>query len=155
MFNYMLNYVPVPKEFVKNITIDTYSNFFYSYEVMRYPTDAEVTDLEEGQERIGVGVVTDPWNLRFGSIPLGSGSSRYLELMNVGEGDAQIIFRAHGNISRYVGFSKNKFVLSPRDNITIKVTFHPTLVSGAFGNFTGEIERIVKIPRYDLLYIFW
>lgn len=155
LFNYMLNYTPAPKEFPANITFETYSNFFYNFEVMRCHSEAEVTHVEPEQERIGIGVVTDPWNLKFGSMPLGSGSSRYVELANLGERDAKIIFRSYGNISRYVGFSENNFIMHPKDNVTIKVTFHPSVESGAIGNFSGEIDRIVQIPKYDFLYMFW
>jgi hypothetical protein len=151
----MMNYIPVPKEFTTEMEFKTYSSLLYNYEVTRYPSGIEVTDVEPGQERLGIGVVVDTWNLKFGSIPVGGSSSRYIELVNLGQRDAKVLFRAYGNISSYVGFSENNFILHPQDNVTVKIIFRPGDNPGTVGNYTGEIDKIVKMPKYDFLYMFW
>ena len=94
LLNYMLNYIPRPTEFVTDMQLDAYSNLFYTYEVVRYPTGVEVTPNQPDQERLGIGIVVDSWNLKFGSIPVGSSSARFMELVNLGDKDAKVILRA-------------------------------------------------------------
>jgi hypothetical protein len=155
LLNYMLNYIPRPTDFVTDMQFNAYSNLFYTYEVVRYPTDVEVTANEPDQDRLGVGVVVDSWNLKFGSIPVGGSSTRFMELANLGQEDAKVILRAYGNVSRYVGFSRNNFILYPKDNVTIRIIFHPDPDADTTGNYTGEIDRIIKIPKYGFLYHIW
>lgn len=161
LLSYIMNYVPRPTDFTSEIDFNMFSNFFYKYEVVRYPSGIGVIHAEQGQERLGIGVVTDPWNLKFGVVPEGGSSSRFMELVNLGDKRVKIIFRSYGNISKYLGFSMNNFILNPGDNVTVKVTFGPTPTtangvggSGVVGNYTGEIDRIVKIPKYGFLYAF-
>ena len=78
-----------------------------------------------------------------------------MELVNLGDKDAKVILRAYGNVSEYVGFSKNNFVLHPEDNVTVKINFHPDVSDDTIGNYTGEIDRIIKIPKYGFLYDIW
>ncbi len=153
LLDFTLNYIPHPKGFVENMTFETYSNILYDYEIVKYPSGAEVHPVEADQERIGVGVITDDWNLKFGSMPIGGTSSRYIDLVNLGEKKVKVVFRSYGNITPFVDFSKNNFVLDPKDNATIKVSFNSR--SGGSGNYTGDIYRIVKIPKYNFIYIFW
>ncbi len=148
---YLLNYIPHPNEFVTNITFEKYSNILYEYEIMKYPSKVEVTQVG-ANKRLGIGFVVDTWNLNFGSVPAGGSSTRFMDLSNIGEREAKIIFRAYGNITPFVGFSKNNFILYPKDNITIKITFSSQ--SDTKGNYTGEIDRIIKMPKYNFLYIF-
>jgi len=148
----LIEYVPMPREYVMNMTYKEYANVLYKYEIMMYPSRAEVTYVGPEQERIGVGVVTDPWNLNFGSVPMGGSYSRYVDLTNIGEKDAKVIFRVYGNITPFVGFSKDNFILHPKESISVKITFKS---SDEVGNYTGRIDRIVKIPKYDFLYSFW
>ena len=136
-----------PKNFAKNKTITNYSTLFYSYKIIRYPTSIEIKPIKENAT---IGFATDPWNLNFGIIPAnGSFVKRNIELFNSEKKDVKIILKSFGNISSLVFFSKNNFVLHPQEKVKIDVFLfsNDTLP----GNYSGEIDLIIKKPIYNFL----
>lgn len=143
-----------PKSFVSNKTFEKHSDFFFTYEIVRYPSSAEVLSIQPYQEKLTLGVVVDPWNLNFGKIPFGNNfATRFIELDNLKEKDAKIFFKVYGNISPFVNFTKNNFILKPNESVTIEVKFFAE--KAEIGNYTGEIDVTIKRPKYDFIYIFW
>jgi len=138
-----------PTELTSEKTITNYSNLFFDYKIIRYPTSAEIVSSTE--ENINLGIVTDPWNIKFGVIP-GNGSSvrRYINVNNNGN-FGKIKLRTYGNITPLVNFSKNDFTLNGNESAAIEVNLFTESVE--FGNYSGEIDVIVKVPKYDLLKI--
>jgi len=136
-----------PKEIVNEKTILNYSSLFFNYKIIRYPTRVEVIKPEEN---INVGVVTDPWNLNFGYIP-GNGSSvkRYIGILNEDKKYSTVKLKAYGNISSLINFSKNDFVLN--ESAAVEVILNTTFAE--IGNYTGEIDIIIKVPKYDFLVV--
>jgi len=140
-----------PKELVsEDKAILNYSSLLFDYKIIRYPTSVEIISSEE--ENINLGFVTDPWNLKFGTVP-GNGSSvnRYINVKNLRESYSKIRLKAYGNITPLVNFSRSDFVLNENESIAIEVTLYTD--SAEFGNYSGEIDVIIKIPKHDLLKI--
>jgi len=139
-----------PKEFTKEKIASDYSNLLFNYKVIRYPTGAEIVNT--ATENIDVGVVTDPWNLKFGTIP-GNNSyvKRYVGVTNLKEKYNKVKLKVYGNITPLVNFSKNDFVLDENESTVVEVNFHTD--SAEFGNYTGEIDLVIKVPKYDFLKI--
>ena len=126
----------------------------FKYEITRYPSGAEVVAAQPVEEKITVGVVVDPWNLHFGVIPAGDNfGTRFIDLTNLRERGAKISLKVYGNISPFVEFSKNDFILHKNENVTVAVNFYAK--SAKIGNYSGEIDVIVQRPRYDFLYALW
>jgi hypothetical protein len=150
----LFEYKPQPTEFVTNKTFVTYSDLFFNYEISKYPSRVEIAKAEPAKEKITIGLTVDPWNLDFGIIPEGKNfGTRFINLANLKEKDAKINFKVYGNISPFVKFSKNNFILHPNENLTVEVSFH---AEGAkIGNYFGEIDVVVQRPKYDFLYAFW
>lgn len=139
-----------PEEFVENMTFTTYSDLFFDYEITRYPTGVEITPSKFLEKESVIGVVIDPWNLKFGIVPTGgSFVRRYVELTNVMERAGKVSFKVYGNIKPLVSFSKNDFILHENENSTVTVFLSATNVTG---NFSGEIDVIAQKPKYDFLY---
>ena len=140
---------PEPKEFVNDKVILNYSNLFFNYKIIRYPTSVEVLPLEKN---INIGMVTDPWNLKFGSVP-GNGSSikRYISITNLKEKYNKIKLRTYGNITPIVNFTEKDFILNQNESAAIEVNLYTDSVE--YGNYSGEIDVIIKIPNYDFLKI--
>lgn len=136
-----------PKDFVKEMTVSNYSNIFFNYKMIRYPTEVEIAPAEE--ENVNLGFVTDPWNLKFGGVS-GNGSyvKRYINVKNSKEEYAKIKLKAYGNIAPLVNFSKSDFVLNENESTAIEVTLYTD--SAEYGNYSGEIDVIIKTPRNDL-----
>jgi hypothetical protein len=139
---------PGPNEFVNEKNISNYSNFLFDYKIIKYPTSAEIVPYTG--ENIDLGIVTDPWNIKFGTIP-GNGSyeKRYVSIKNSKEISSRIKLKAYGNISPLVNFSRNDFILNENESSVIEVTLYTE--SAEFGNYSGEIDVILKTPKYDLL----
>ena len=139
-----------PTELANEKTITNYSNLFFDYKIIRYPTSAEIVPVTE--ENINLGVVTDPWNIKFGVIP-GNGSSvrRYINIKNTNGNFSKIKLKTYGNITPLVNFSKNDFILNGNESAVIEVNLYSE--SADVGNYSGEIDVIVKAPKYDLFKI--
>lgn len=141
-----------PEEFVKNRTFVSYSDFFFTYEVIKYPTNITIYS-PNSEENLKIGITTDTDNLNFGIIP-GNGSyvKRYLNLTNKKEKDAKIIFNVYGNISSLVKFEKNNFILHANETSLIGIYLHTK--SAKYGYYSGEIDVIVQRPKFEFLYNF-
>lgn len=101
-----------------------------------------------------IGVVVDPWNLNFGIIPVGKNfGTRFIDLENPTDKDVKINFKVYGNISPFVNFTKNDFILHKKEKITIEVKFYAE--QAKIGNYSGEIDVIIQKPKYDFIYDFW
>jgi hypothetical protein len=139
-----------PTDLVNEKTISNYSNLFFDYKIIRYPTSAEIVPVTE--ENINLGIVTDPWNIKFGIIP-GNGSyvKRYINIKNMNENFSKITLKTYGNITPLVNFSKNDFDLSGNESVAVEANLYTE--SAEFGNYSGEIDVIIKTPKYDLLKI--
>jgi len=143
-----------PKEIAIDKSFVTYSDLLFNYEITRYPSGAEISVIKPSQERFTVGVVVDPWNLKFGIIPAGNNfGTRFIDLSNLKEKEVKVSFKVYGNITPFVKFDKNDFMLQPKENITVKVNFYAT--SAEVGNYSGEIDVIIQRPQYDFIYNFW
>jgi hypothetical protein len=142
-----------PTEFVKDRQYEVDEGLFYTYEITRYQSDVEITDLLT--ENISIGVTVDPINLNFGKIPIGgSYGTRFLDLVNLQEQRAKVMIKAFGNTSSMVTFSHNNFVLDGLKNLTVEITLTTTNTT-KIGNYTGEIDVIIIRPKYDFLYYFF
>lgn len=152
--NFFINYQNQPKGFVTNRTFVSYSDLFFSYEITRYPSSVEVIPIKPGEEKLLVGISADPWNLNFGVIPVGKNfGKRFVNLVNLKEKDVKVSLKAYGNISNFVKFSRNNFILHPKENVTVEVGFY---AEGAeVGNYTGVIDVTIQKPKYDFIYSFW
>lgn len=143
-----------PKQFVSNQTFVKYSDLFFSYEITKYPSSVEIVSPQFKEKKLTIGLVTDPWNLNFGIIPIGSYGTRHLNISNSEKNKVIVNFNVYGNIKHLISFSKNNFVLNPNESIYIDV-FLNTTSSTKVGNYTGEIDVIIKKPNFDSLYLFY
>jgi hypothetical protein len=148
---FILNKEPAdPQDFVENKTVENYSTFLYSYEIVRYPSNVEIKPAEEMDESVLLGFVVDPWNINFGIIPSnGSYATRTIEVANLEDRDNEVILKAFGNISDLIVFSKNRFVLKPEDKSSIEIFMYSK--DSLPGNYTGEIDVLSKKPIYNFL----
>ncbi len=137
---------PPRAEFVKNMTSESYGDLFFTYQVTRYQSDAEVSN-----NQTVVGITIDPWNLNFGIISSGGGGRRSIVLSNMQEKASRVDMQAYGNITPMVEFKKNNFVLHSNENVTVEIRFRAAN-NTAVGNYTGEIDVVIRKPRYDFLY---
>lgn len=141
---------PEPKEFVNDRTVSNYSNIFFNYKLIKYPTSVEIASV--GTENVNIGFVIDPWNLKFGVAPAnGSSIKRYINIRNLEEDYNKIKLKVYGNISPLVNFSKNDFTLNKNESVAIEVTLYTD--SAESGNYSGEIDVIIKTPKNDLFKI--
>jgi hypothetical protein len=124
----------------------TNSNLFFNYEIVKYPSSAEIIPAIPGKN-ITIGVDISPDNLNFGIIPgNGSVSTRFINVTNL-QADAKICLEATGSIKPYVGFDKNYFNLKSNEKADITIYFNTTYAG--VGNYSGYIYLVVERPKYD------
>jgi len=149
---FLSSYQEPVREFVTNKTVEVNSGLFFTYEATRYPSNVNITEPIEGN--ITIGVVVDPWNLNFGMIPTGGNfGKRILILTNQQEKDVRVSLKAYGNIKPMVEFEKNDFILGKSKNTTIDIILRTTGKT-EIGDYTGEIDVSIKIPKYGFAYMF-
>ncbi|MBU4300211.1 MAG: hypothetical protein ABIF85_03215 [Nanoarchaeota archaeon] len=134
-----------PKTLATNQTLAIDENMLFSYEINRYPARVEISNVS-GQN-ITMGFALDPESINFGIIPRGGNlGKRFITLENVAEGPSKIMLTAYGNISPMVKFSENNFLLQKDAPKPIEIILE-TKNDTALGNYSGEIDIIVKKPK--------
>lgn len=149
---FYLESLPV-EQFVTNQTFVKYSDSFFSYEATKYPSNVKIVSPNYEQRNMTLGLVTDPWNINFGIIPLGGYGTRHLAISNSEKNKVKIDFKVYGDISSIVRFSKNSFILKPNESVYIDIVLNTSLLNKE-GNYSGEIDVVVKKPNFDFLYSF-
>lgn len=139
---------PAPKDLVTNQTLATDENMLFSYEINRYPARVQISNVS-GQN-ITLGFALDPGSLDFGIVPRGGNmGKRFITLQNVAEEKSEITLVAYGNIAPMVKFSDNNFLLQKGVPKPVEIILQ-TKNGTALGNYTGEIDIIVKKPKYSI-----
>ena len=141
---------PPPQEFVTNETVEIKENVWFRYEITRYPSSATIY---ASSNNLTFGITTESWNLNFGEIPLGkdvAGIKRFVIISNSRDDNVYVELKAYGNISKIVTFSENNFVLKPNEtiNVEIKSSASNETIPGIY---VGEIDVIVKIPKFSFI----
>lgn len=137
---------PEPAGTVGNKTVGNYSNLFFSYNIIRYPSSVEITPAESLNNSIVLGFATESWSINFGSVPAkGSYATRTVDISNSNEFDVEIIMKAYGNISDMVIFRENNIVLEPGEKKSVGIVLES---KEDIGNYSGEIDIMIKKPIY-------
>lgn len=154
LLNSLISYNQGPTEFVTNRTFENSTDLFFYYDITKYPTGVEITKAKPQESKLLIGLSVDSWDLGFGILPSGGNfGKRSLILSNTENRDTKINLKVYGNISPMVSFSKNSFILSGNESATIDV-FCRTTETTLEGNYTGEIDVVVKSPKYKFMYNF-
>ena len=140
--------------FLFALVISSNEDSLFDYDILTYPSSAEVTAPVAANETLLIGFDIDTTNLNFGVIPgNGSFSKRFINMTNQIEKAVKISLKAQGAIYPYVNFSMNDFFLKGREKAVVKAYFY---TAGAeAGNYSGEIIVTIKKPKYDFIYLFW
>jgi len=129
------------------LTFNT-DKIFYTFELENeYETKVSIIEQQNTSD-IFLGITTD--NLEFGVMPRESVSKRFLNLTNNDDTDYKIILISKGNITPFVNFEKNDFILHKDETVKITVFLNSSPVVN-LGNYTGEIYVISKRPRFLFL----
>jgi|GEM_PF-669811 len=136
-----------PKMLVNNQTLVIDENALFTYEINRYPSGVQISNVTE--KNITIGFALTPGSINFGVVPTGGNAGkRFITLQNTAVKPSKITLKAYGNIAPMVKFSDNNFLLSkdaPKPIEIILETKNGTLL----GNYSGEIDIIVKKPKYS------
>jgi len=134
---------------ISNHTVVYDADLFFTYEINRYPTHVEISDITE--HNISVGFSLEPSSLNFGVVPTGGNSGkRFITLQNTLNTNAKILLDAYGNISSLIHFSDDDFSLSPGVLKDLEIVLE-TKKNTAVGDYSGEIVLVVKRPKYAFL----
>lgn len=142
----------IPSELTNTIVNEKQEDKLFIYEITRIPALAQTRnpELNEEEMKLTVGISGDIDVLNFGLIPTGgSYVGKYLNLTNRNENPVKISLSATGNISPYIEFDKNNFILKNQDT-TIYIIFRTT-GDMPIGNYTGEVDVIVKRARFSTI----
>lgn len=150
----IVNKKPGRRDFAQSMTVEQSEDLFFIYQTTRYPSRVEVTQPPQENEHILIGLSIDPFDLNFGLLQPGGGAGRRtIEALNLQDDDVKIILESYGNISSMVTFDKNNLILKEGEYSEITAILRTTDETLP-GNYTGEIDVIVKKPKYKFIYPF-
>ena len=115
------------------------TGFFVSEKTMEYPVSVRVTE-----QAGNIGLALEEHELDYGIVPQGSLVTKYISINNRG-GPAKIRMAVIGNISGFVSFDRNNFILEGSQNISI------ILDAQEPGNFSGVLKVSAAKPRHGWL----
>jgi hypothetical protein len=138
---------PAPESFVRNRSLERYEDMLFNYDIVRYPAAAEIQSPEQPGD-IVIGMNVDSDYINFGSILGGGGTSkRQINLSTKDSGNYKIMLRAFGEISKFIKFSENDFVLSGKKSVYVIMD----TAGQNPGNYTGEIDVLVQKSKSTFL----
>ncbi len=141
-----------PDTLAANHTVLYDNNLFFTYEINKYPTSVEISNVE-GQN-ISIGFSLEPTSLDFGMVPTGGAMGmRFLTLKNTQADPAKMLLFAHGNISSMIQYNDNNFYLKPEVVKDVEIMLK-TDKNTPVGNYSGEINLVVKRARYNFMKLF-
>ena len=129
----------------------------FVYEIARYPAYGEILNLEVVNESIGIGLSSDTDALDFGKMPGNGSFSKKFILVNNTNNDAVLVSaKIYGNITPLISFDRNDFVLHINESAEIGAYFKTKTDNQSFGagNYSGELDIVIKRPQYEVLYWF-
>ena len=152
-FSLLINFYSKPsfnsESPVLNFTKLYSEDLFFTYEINKYPTHVEISNVTE--RNISVGFSLEPSTLSFGVVPTGGNTGkRFLTLKNTQDNKAKIMFFTYGNISPMVHFSDNYFYILPETPKNVDIMLE-TDRDTPIGDYSGEINLVIKRPKYSFI----
>ncbi len=141
-----------PDTLVTDHTVLYDDNLFFTYEISKYPTSVEISK-SKGQN-ISIGFSLESTSLDFGIVPTGGAMGvRFLTLKNTQEDTAKMLFFSYGNISSMIQYNDNNFYLKPEVIKDIEIMLK-TDKNTPVGNYSGEINLVIKRAKYSFMTLF-
>ena len=138
LFLFLFRFRISPAQNLTQVKFEKKSDLFYEYEIFRYPVRAKVL---KGVFNVGVSVDTNI--LDFGELPLGSKGKKTIWLNNSEEKEVKVEIIIFGEIKPFLKVEEESFVLTANEKKPIIVEFNALKE----GNFTGELDILIKKPR--------
>lgn len=139
--------VKKPAEFVSNRTVIHEKALFFLQDTIKYPAECNITPSIEENRTIKMGIATHTYELNFGNVPPNVTVRKIITLENNEPRPVKVKFRVYGDIKPFVSFSEEDVILKPSERREFEVKFD----ARELGYYTGEIDVIVKAPRYDFI----
>lgn len=136
--------IPEPAQPAKIKTAETYPGLFFTYDVIRYPASAEISDISKGNVSIAFNIT--PGSIDFGSVPAMGASKRTVNI-SAKDSSKRIVIKSYGNISAFLSVSDGDFMLNASKEISL--TF--SAGNNTAGWYSGEIDIIAQRSNFGPL----
>lgn len=146
-FMIISDHVPEPKTFVTEQVVTRDDNMFFKRIIVRYPTRGNVTTFNISEKKISVGIAPERDELNFGRVPEGVTIRKFINIQNNEDCTVKTFIRVYGDIRPLIKIRDEEIILEKNGQREVQIAFNATWV----GAYTGEIDVIVKKPRYDML----
>lgn len=137
----------LPENFVNEESVDHSPGFFMINDIIRYPAKANVTPLDISKN-ITVGVAAQTSELNFGNVPQNITIRKFISLRNNEKTPVRICVLGRGDIAPHIQLTQgDDFVIQGNRARDMEMTFNSTDI----GSYSGEVDIIVRKPRYGLI----
>ena len=141
------------EENIENSRFEKKDGIFFAHEIIRYYSNISVYPFDPNATRLSVGVNADKSYIGFGFIQQSYSSKRNLEFFNSKPKPYKIRLYSNGNISQFIKFEKRDFLIFPGEFTIVPVEAFTKLETTP-GNYTGEIDVVISIPKNKISEIF-
>jgi hypothetical protein len=148
-FFYELTVMPLaPSEFVKEQTVEESESSLFYTKLVRIPTRGNVTPFILVNRTIPIGIAQQTSELNWGRVPEGVGVVKFLDISNRRERDGKVNIMVYGDIKPYIKVdSGGVFIIRSGTKEEIQLAFE----SNSSGSYSGEMDVLVRVPKYDFI----
>ncbi len=139
--------VPEPDSLARKYSRKLTNTTFFSRDIVRFPSSANVTPANRSDKVLKVGVDPSTGSLNFGRMYVDMPIRKFIDVGNHEDIDVKICVMKYGQIAKYINASRDSFVIKPGEQRKIQISF----VSDEIGYFEGEVDIVIKKPRYKEL----
>ncbi len=136
--------VPEPGKVVSIKTTETYPQLLFTFDIIRYPSSAEISDISSGNISLAFNIT--PGSIDFGTVPPMGTSRRQINLSSRQGISQKIAIKTRGNLSGLVSASDEDFILNSSKDVSL--IFSAGNMTP--GMYTGEIDVIIQKSNSDL-----
>jgi hypothetical protein len=132
------------KETHNNTQIIT--SLFFFKKTVKYPVKVSFINVSN-VSKTPIGISTVTYELDYGILPPGTGATKLIKLRNKNEIPAKVSLKVYGNVTQFLEFGKNNFILEENSSRDVYIRAS----SSEVGNYSGTLEVVVKKPLHRWL----
>jgi len=127
-------------------TLDKASDTLFSYDIIKYPAEVEVTTPEPGKNPT-IGFNVDTSVLNFGTLFANGTSKRQINMTSKDDRASHVKMYAFGPVKDMIKFNETEFLLAGNKSIDIILSTG----NAAPGTYKGEIDVMIQRSNNELM----
>lgn len=138
---------PAPSELVKSRNIEESESYLFYTKLDRIPMRGNITPFIMVNKTLPIGIAAQTDEFNWGRVPEGVEVVKFLEIGNRRGRDGKVNIMVYGDIRPYIKVGSEEFIIKNGTKEEIQISFE----GNASGSYSGEVDVLVRIPKYDFV----